>query len=356
MRPCNDCKSTSVLKTMNPLPTECSSNSPSSKIDSPTSSKALNSLEPLIDSAELLQRLHAAGFELAGVAPAQPPPHLHAYADWISKGSHGQMDYLERHLPLKKHPDQLLPGCQSVVAVGLNYNQNNPRQPGHGRVARYALGRDYHRVIPRLLKPVVSWLASEFPDDQYRVCVDSAPLMERDFANLAGLGWFGKNTMIINSQRGSWFLLGFILTTARFVPSNPAIGGCGSCTACIEACPTGAIVFEDGRWQVAAQRCISYQTIEHRGPFVYASHGTDWIFGCDICQEVCPFNQPRESQPLRARLTTVEDFKHRTPVPPLQNILEEAESSWDEWTKGSPIRRAGHAGLKRNARAALEMP
>jgi epoxyqueuosine reductase len=340
---------------MNPLPTECSSNFPNSKSGSPTNSRALDPAELTLDSSELLQRLREAGFDLVGVAAAQAPPHWAAYAQWIGQGKHAEMDYLKRHLELKQHPENLLPGCQSVIAVGLNYYQDNSPSIGHGRIARYALGRDYHRVIPQKLGPVVDWLKREFPQSEARICVDSAPLMERDFAHLAGLGWFGKNTMIINSQRGSWFLLGFILTTVRFVPSNPAIGGCGTCTACVDACPTGAIAYKDGRWQVASQQCISYLTIEHRGPWQTATpHGTDWIFGCDICQEVCPFNQPRESQPLRAQLTTVEDFKRRTPVPPLADILAETEDSWDRWTRGSPIRRAGLDGLKRNAQAAIE--
>jgi epoxyqueuosine reductase len=181
--------------------------------------------------------------------------------------------------------------------------------------------------------------------------VDSAPIMERDFAQLAGLGWFGKNTMLINSRRGSWFFIGVLLTTVEFEPDESAVGGCGSCRECIDACPTGAIVHEDGRWQVDARSCISYLTIEHRGaidPNLMPKMG-EWTFGCDVCQEVCPFNAPRESQPERARETKVQDFLNRRPFPSLTELAMLDPKGWDELTQGSAIRRTGLDGLSRNA-------
>lgn len=295
------------------------------------------------------------GFDLCGVCPAVSPPHLAAYRQWVEEGRHGTMDYLREHLPLKEHPDRLLPGVRSVIAVGLNYNQPNELSEGQPRIARYALGRDYHKVLRGKLKRLGAWIREGDPEAEVRPCVDSAPIMERDFANLAGLGWFGKNTMLINSKRGSWFFIGILLTTAEFEPDAPAIGGCGDCQRCVEACPTGAIVFEDGRWQVDARRCVSYLTIEHRGeidPELAEGIG-ERTFGCDVCQEVCPFNHPRENNPLRATETCEPDFLAVRAWPSLVEMAELSEERWDAITRGSPVRRAGLAGLRRNARLNL---
>ena len=255
------------------------------------------------------------------------------------------MSYLAKHAEMKRDPAHLLPGCQSIIAVALNYYQDLPDRDV--KVARYALGRDYHHVIRGKLRQV----AKALPEGEHRICVDSAPLLEREFAHMAGLGWFGKNTMLIDSKRGSWFLLGFLLTTAELAYDDPSVGGCGTCTKCIEACPTGAIVFEDDRWQVDARRCISYLTIEHEGEHEFDTAG--WTFGCDICQEVCPFNEPRVSQPLRARRPTEPDFLNIRQWPNLQRLSMIDEAEWDEISKGSPLRRAGLEGIQRNATKAL---
>lgn len=286
-----------------------------------------------------------------GVCAACEPPHYAAYREWLESGSHGDMAYLADHFDLKSHPAKLLDGCRSVVCVALNYNQANPPLPGQPRIARYALGRDYHKILRRKLRRVQSALQQEHPDASFRICVDSAPLMERDFAHLAGLGWFGKNTCLIDSHRGSWFVLGFLLTTLVFEPDRPALGGCGTCRACVEACPTGAIVHEDGRWQVVGHRCISYQTIERKGSLDLDTHG--WTFGCDICQEVCPFNQPRPHQPLRGQRTQESDFLARREWPNLARLAQIEREEWDTLTQGSPVRRAGLEGLRRNAQANL---
>lgn len=311
---------------------------------------SVNPTGPLKDFAQGL------GFELVGVCPAQAPIHFQEYKDWVANGSHGSMEYLADHIPLKQSPTTLLHSARSIIVVGLNYNQPNPPRPGYPRIARYALGRDYHRVIRGKLKKLQSWLQAQHPESEHRACVDSAPLMERDFAQLAGLGWFGKNTMLINSKRGSWFFLGALLTSVEFESDAPAIGGCGTCRACIEACPTGAIVHKNDRWQVDARRCISYLTIEHKGgiePELAKGIG-DRTFGCDICQEVCPFNQTRESQPDRATLTSEADFLSRKNWPSLKELLVLNEQDWDELSQGSPIRRTGLAGIKRNAQINLD--
>jgi len=282
------------------------------------------------------------GFELVGITSAAPSQTIGAYSEWIDRGFHGEMGYLAEHLTAKRDPRHLLPSARSIVMVGLNYYQPGPTDP---KIARYAVGRDYHRVIRNKLKTVAALLPGES-----RICVDSAPLLEREYAHRAGLGWFGKNTLLINSQRGSWFLLGALLSSDLLEPDVPSTGGCGTCRACIDACPTGAIVKLNDRWQVDARACISYQTIERRGPEIDDTHG--WIFGCDVCQEVCPFNTIRDSQPLRSSATQEPDFAPR-PWPTASEILTLSEPEWDQLTAGSPVRRSGFDGLKRNARKVL---
>lgn len=295
------------------------------------------------------------GFTQCGVADPDPALSWEFYRDWLDAGHGAQMDYLRQHLELKQSPAALLPDVRSVVAVTLNYNQPNPPQAGAPKIARYARGRDYHKVLRGKLRSLAAWIEREHPGSQCRVCVDSAPILEREYAHRAGLGWFGKNTMLIDSRTGSWFFIGILLTTAEFEPDAPSLGGCGACTRCIDACPTGAIIQENGRWQVDARRCVSYLTIEHRGVFSAEQSAMvgDWTFGCDVCQEICPFNQPRPTQPRRAPVTTEADFLGRDPWPPLTEVAEMGEERWDELTRGSAIRRTTLDGIRRNARANL---
>ncbi len=295
------------------------------------------------------------GFSLVGVCAPTSPPHLDAYKAWISKGFAGSMDYLERHLPMKSDPRSLLPGASSIVVVGLNYNQTRPEGPERPGIAKYALGRDYHKVIRSKLTKLGRWMALEFPGSQSRACVDSAPIMERDFGQLAGLGWFGKNTLLINSERGSWFFLGVLLTTVELALDEPSEGGCGTCNRCIDACPTGAIVNLDGRWQVDARSCISYLTIEHADSIEsdLARRMNGWTVGCDVCQDVCPFNTPRATQPLRATPTQEPDFNVRS-WPSLIELANLSEGAWDELTRGSAARRVGVEQMRRNARINIE--
>lgn len=261
------------------------------------------------------------------------------------------MDYLPRSVELRRDPRSLLEGVQSILMVGMNYSQPNDHHHGRPRIARYALGRDYHKTLRSKLRQVSARLTELVPGCQTRICVDSAPLMEREFAQKAGLGWIGKNTCLINSHRGSWFLLGALLTDIELVSDQPAVGGCGNCQKCIEACPTGAIVQREGRWQVDSRKCISYLTIEHKGaiaPELSRQIG-DWTFGCDICQDVCPFNEERTSQPLRALRTSEPDFLRQRRWPELEQLTVLNEAEWDALTQGSAVRRTGFEGLKRNA-------
>jgi epoxyqueuosine reductase len=295
-----------------------------------------------VTADDVKARALALGFASCGIAPAVAPPHGDAYRRWLDRGFHASMDYLKRHAPLKQHPERLLSGARSVIAVTLNYNRAPLARP---KIARYALGRDYHKVMRSKLNKLVRTLSALQPDAQFRVCVDSAPILDREFAWLAGLGWYGKNTCLIDSKRGSWFFIGLVISTLDLQSDQPAIGSCGSCTACIKACPTGAIVQLDGRWQVDSRKCISYWTIEHRGSIEIESHG--WVFGCDVCQEVCPFNQPRSSQPLRAAYTLEPDLLQQRAWP--ESLEEITEGEWDRLTQGSAVRRAGFQGLRRNA-------
>jgi epoxyqueuosine reductase len=290
------------------------------------------------------------GFDPVGIAPANPPVSTPFYEAWLAAEHHAEMGYLARHLTIKQSLENLLPGVQSVLAVGLNYRRQDPWQPGRPRIASYARGRDYHKVLSHKLKQIASKI-----ETNTRICVDAQPLLEREIAQRAGLGWFGKNTMLINSARGSFFVLGFLLTTEIWEPDSPAQGGCGTCRKCIDACPTGAIIPFENRWAVNSTECISYLTIEHRGEFENPAKVGEWTFGCDVCQDVCPFNEPRPSQPLRAPLTNEPDFRRENPFlsRPLQELAQINEAEWDIATRGSAVRRAGYEGFVRNIRANL---
>lgn len=306
-------------------------------------------------STEVLDLATRVGFDPVGICAATSLPEWEAVRAWVEEGNHASMAYMARNLDLLRDPRSLLPSARSIIMVGLNTYR--PAEPiaGMPRIARYAMARDYHTVIRNKLKRVVRGLQERTPDIDYRICVDSAPLLERSYARQAGLGWFGKNTMLIHSKKGSWFMLGGILTNLSLEPSKPAEGGCGSCQLCIDACPTGAISHTRGRWQVDGRLCISNWTIEHRGeiPPEIAERIGDWTFGCDVCQEVCPFNQPRSHQPERAQETTDEDWGAVRAWPSLLQLVQWQEQEWDEATRGSAVRRATFAGLRRNARINL---
>ncbi len=307
----------------------------------------------MLKNEEFLHAVKDSGFDLAGVCSADSPGSIDFYRQWLDKGYGGEMKYLRDSLELRSDLNSVLPGVKSVIMVGLNYYQEpEPRAEDQPRIARYAMGKDYHRVIRGKLAKVADRFKGVY-GGEWRGATDSAPIMERELAQRAGLGWFGKNTMLINSQRGSWFLIGSLLTTLEIEPTASAFGGCGSCRACIDACPTGAIVFEDERWQVDSRECISYLTIEKRGELTQEDSEKigDWTFGCDICQEVCPFNSVRENQPLRSQLATEPGFLDRRTWPGLENLSVISAEEWDLLTRGSAVRRAGHDGLKRNAAA-----
>jgi epoxyqueuosine reductase len=294
----------------------------------------------------VLQVAHECGFELAGIAPAGNPGDAPAdfarYQDWVASGMAGEMRYLtDRRAEVRRDVRNLLPSARSVICVGKLYNTPDPpRRPGDARISRYAWGKDYHVTMRAALESMMVRLLEREAFD-YKICVDTAPLLERSFARQAGLGWIGKNTCLINEPLGSWFFLGEIITSLDLEPGSPPPDRCGSCTRCIDACPTDALVPDGNGWTLDARRCISYLTIELRGPIPAELHAGmgDHVFGCDICQDVCPWNS-------KAPVTEDPDFAG-TAIP----IAELAQLTPEEFRqrfKDSPITRATHSGLMRN--------
>ena len=286
------------------------------------------------------------GFDRAAVGEAAPPPHGDAFERWLDAGYAGGMEYLGRGRAERLDPGRLLPGWRSVIAVALNYAPRDD-DPAWRGVARYARGRDYHDVIrPRLeaLKDVLR--SAGGPEVRSRASVDTSAVLERELAATAGLGWIGKNTNLIAPDLGSYFFIGIVLTTAVLAPDSALPDRCGTCTACLEACPTGAFV---GPYTLDARRCISYLTIEHRGEIDASLHSAigGWMFGCDVCQEVCPWN--RHAPPARERALVA-----GTPPGAPQTLVALTAEEFRERFRGSAIKRARRDGLARNARIVLD--
>jgi epoxyqueuosine reductase len=280
------------------------------------------------------------GFDRVAVGPAGPPPHGAAFERWLDEGRAGTMDYLADTRAERLDPTRLLPGCRSVIAVALNYARGD--EPAWRGVARYARTADYHDTMrPRLhaLRDYVSAAAGA----QSRASLDTSAVLERDLAAAAGLGWIGKNTNLLASELGSYFFIGLVLTTAGLTSDEPHPDRCGTCTACLDACPTRAF---DGPYLLDARRCIAYLTIEHRGAISEAFHAAigDWLFGCDICQEVCPWNR---------HAPMAQNVEPGTPPPALETLASMSESEFRERFRGSPLKRARREGLARNAAIVL---
>lgn len=308
---------------------------------------------PAEQTAHLKARALAIGFDLVGVAPAVEPPHYATFQHWIAAGYHAGMEYLAGRAGLRQHPSRLLPGARSVIVAAMNYGTADavPIGPSQGEVARFARGADYHQVVRDRLHVLAEELRQLAPGARCRATVDSAPIMERDFAQLAGLGWLGKNNTLITEQFGSWVVLGTLITTAELTPDAPmADSSCGSCRACLDACPTGALV---APYCLDARRCLSYWTIEHRGPLPneIAERLGSRVFGCDACQQVCPYNQ--STAPSRHA-----EFRPRPDVHPLdlQRLIAADESEFPTMFAQSSLLRAGWQRMRRNALAAIGPP
>ena len=274
-------------------------------------------------------------------------------AEWLRRGYYGAMAWMARDPSRRSDPRHVLPGCRSMISVGMNYYTDNRANEtyGMGRIARYAWGKDYHSVMSQRLAQLEEKIATLAPGVNTRSYVDTGPVMEKAWAQQAGLGWIGKHSNLVSAEFGSWLLLGEILTTLELKEDEPATDLCGSCTLCIQACPTGAIVEP---YVVDARLCISYLTIELRGeravvPDKLAAQIGNRIFGCDDCLDVCPFN-------LRADATSEPAFAPTpmTLAPSLQVLAETNEESFSTTFKESPLKRAKHSGLLRNVGIAQE--
>jgi epoxyqueuosine reductase len=300
-------------------------------------------------TTDLKQYARSVGFHLIGIT--SPSPFAEAELDitrWLNDGHHGEMAWLnEARTRLSCRPSELLPGARSLVVVGVSYRaEEQPRSASHGRVARYAWGADYHDALKSRLRLLETFLGERSTGPiQSRVFVDSGPLVERDAAVRAGLGFRGKNTNIL-TPIGSYVFLGALLTTVSLDFDQPIQKDCGTCRLCLDACPTQAL---DVPYHLQAERCISYLTIEHRGPIAEELRPLmgDWIFGCDICQEVCPHNTSQRRTP-----PTWPEFNAR-PLPDLVGLLELDDEAYRQTFKGSPMKRAKRRGLARNAAIAL---
>jgi epoxyqueuosine reductase len=295
----------------------------------------------------LKDRARALGFELAGIARAAPADSFDRLRDWLARGFAGEMSYMQRHEDARRHPSSILPEVRSVLMVAMNYKQEDEPQR-IGRVAQYARGTDYHDVLRERLNQLLAWVQQEVPGCKGRGVVDTAPLLERDFARRAGLGWFGKNTMLLNKHLGSFFFLGALLLDLELTPDPPhEASHCGTCTACLDACPTRAF---PGPGELDARRCISYLTIELKGPVAEELRQPlgDWLFGCDVCQDVCPWNRkvPTGTEPA---LQSRPELEAIDPV----ELLDLSEEDFRRHFRGTALMRTKRRGLLRNAALVL---
>jgi epoxyqueuosine reductase len=305
-------------------------------------------------TAALKRQVLDEGFDLVGVTAAGDARSTANFERWLDRGMHGEMAYMARTRRVRCDPRLLLPGCRSVVAVAMSYRCNQPDstsvQTGDGRawVSRYAWGRDYHRILKKKLVRLGRWLTEEQPGARWRACVDSAPILEREWAARAGLGWIGKNTLLLNRELGSELFLGVFLTDAELVADEPRAERCGTCTACLDACPTAAFVEPK---VLDARRCVGYLTVEHRSeiPGELRPGVGKMIAGCDICQEVCPWTQ-RAPVDLHPEFAPVEGrFR------PLLDDLEMLdEKGYLDWRRGSALNRISYEQFRRNLQVARE--
>ena len=305
-------------------------------------------------SEDLLQLARKHGFAdvgISGVELAEDEQHL---LDWLSAGHHGEMDYMARHGTRRSRPAELKPGTLRVISLRRDYWPGDARDPFEvlaredlAYISRYALGRDYHKGMRTALARFAEDLAALAGPHDHRVFVDSGPVLEKALARNAGLGWIGKHTNLISRRAGSYFFLGEVLTDLPFDIDTPATAHCGSCTACMPACPTGAII---APYQLDARRCISYLTIELQGPIPEALRPAigNRIYGCDDCQLVCPWNK-------FAQAASNPDFKvrHGLDAPRLTELMRWTREDFETRMEGSAIRRIGHARFLRNVAVAL---
>ena len=307
----------------------------------------------VLSSEAIKQRAREMGFDLCGIAPAEAYPELRFFKQWIARGYAGTMGYLPRSAERRSDVRNVMPSARTVVVTGTLYNAGQPYSterddPARGEVARYAWSRDYHHVIGERLETLLAWMRERHADPfDARVYVDTGPVQERVYAQYAGLGWIGKNTCIINPELGSWLLLGAIICSLPLEPDAPGVDRCGTCTLCLEACPTGAFA---APYELDATKCLSYLTIEYRGsiPEEHRERIGNHIFGCDICQEVCPWNA--------APVQTIDPSWSSRADLNVQNLIDLWRRTDEElaaFIGDTAMTRAGVRGLRRNLAVAL---
>ena len=295
--------------------------------------------------AELHELARRAGFEACGFVAAQAAPHRQPFVRWLEEGSHADMHWLARNPERRTDPRNVLAGCQTVIVLAKNYFQGGPNPRQNGRIARYAYGEDYHEPMLSAMEPISEFLTQR--GGTQKAYVDTGPILERDFAAESGVAWQGKSTMCLSQGLGTWFFLGTILTTLSIEADSPARNRCGSCTRCIDACPTQAIT---GPYRLDARRCISYHTIENKGsiPLEYRSAIGDRIYGCDDCLEACPWNRfaaaTRENRFLMPPEVQSKD---------LRSLAALSEDEFRSLFRRSPIRRIKRNRFVRNVCVAL---
>jgi epoxyqueuosine reductase len=328
-----------------------------------TVSNIADSSQPAVTSSQVKQKALELGFHRVGIArvsdfeterlnaeggDVEAGAASNGLTDWLAQGYQANMDWMAN--PKRQDIRQVMPTVTSVVCVALNYYtpQQRPDGRGYAKISRYGWGRDYHRILQQKLKALSTWLAAQGDGIQARFYADTGPLQDKVWAERAGLGWIAKNSNVITRDYGSWVFLGEVLTNLVLSPDRPHTQHCGTCTRCLDACPTGAIAQP---FVVDANRCIAYHTIENRAetlPEAIAPHLQNWVAGCDICQDVCPWNQ-RFAQP-----TDVVDFQPYpwNIAPTLEELANLTDAEWDRRFPASALRRIKPAMLRRNAKAA----
>jgi epoxyqueuosine reductase len=313
---------------------------------------AMTFVEPHIRAAQIESRARDLGFEKIGIVAAQALSQENAQLQqWLARGHHGEMRYLAREPEQRTDPRKIFPDARSVIVVALNYYTPHQHldQPNTGKVSRYAWGDDYHDIVGEKLRDLLAWIKAENPEAEGKVCVDIQPMMDKAWAVRAGLGWMGKHTNIITPEFGSWVFIGELLLNVELVYDQQEIADqCGSCTLCIDACPTGAIVEP---YLLDANLCVSHATIESRAPEIrkdVSKKLEGWLYGCDICQDVCPWNHA-------AKTTSESRFEPRdgNVNASLDQVLELDQEAYANRFRGSAMKRAKLSGLQRNARALL---
>jgi epoxyqueuosine reductase len=305
----------------------------------------MNATEAAAAKERILSWGSELGLSAIGIAPPEPPARSGFLLEWLRRGYQASMGYLARSPEERGNPDAILQGCRAVVCAALDYGGGEDPaadDPRLGRISRYAWGDDYHDVLGETLRALAGRIRDCWPDARTRVSVDTSPVLEKPFAAASGLGWIGKHTNLIDPRRGSWFFLGEIFTDLPLPPDRPIADHCGSCTRCIEVCPTGAIVEP---YVLDASRCLSYWNIEHRGEIDGRFHAGmgNWIFGCDLCQEVCPWNR-------EAPFAAEGRFAPRGAnlARPLEEWSSLTVEEFRERFRGSAVKRARHDGFVRN--------